>query len=150
MESNLMPSVQLPPGFIWHLCSKIFMGRRQKPFSLTPLEVRIWIQSVCVEISVELWCGISPPQITGAREHERARKNCFWLFDLGEENIHLAVAEWRLNALQLWQADAGCYGWLIAEESIELSKELLESFSVAFLPKVFSKKLDRTPLEKRV
>lgn len=89
MESDLMPSVRLPPGFIWHLCSKMFMGRRQNPFLLAPLQVTIWIHSVCIEISVGLWCGIFPPQITDVRAHERARKNCFWLFDQGEKIVIL-------------------------------------------------------------
>lgn len=40
----------------------------------------------------------------------------------------------------------GCYRGLIAGESIEFAKEFLERLSVLFLPKVFSKKLDRTPL----
>lgn len=40
----------------------------------------------------------------------------------------------------------GCYRRLIAEESTELAKEFLERLSVLFLPRVFSKKLDRMPL----
>lgn len=145
MKCNLMPSVILPSGFIWHLCSKMFMGKMQKTFSMAPLQGRIWIQSVSTEISVGLCWVTSPTQN-------------YWCKSIwkGQEELHLAFrpggrkysscwgrAETKHPALVI---DRCRIFWgMIVRESIELEKELLERFSFFFYPRFFPKSLMEEP-----